>query len=318
MKRPTLLLIAISISLFQFANAAECDTISERNWEPLPFAVKAGTSIVVNVAITNSLKAIVDETRPNGEDNNSMCSAHASWAFTGASILAHELYSYSGWWAVGSHAIANGFSIQRTFSETHYPKDILVGALSGIVSGEIGYLVGNLIFPSSKTSLPSNIYADWLPGVDVVTTAMMPFTGGSALSDAGTSVAISARFNMPMSDNWGFCLGPTVRSMPLYAAGGSYTTMVDAAGAFAGGVLHASLPWSRWSFEGRAMPGFVKNFDAKGVAYPSWSFIFDATAGLDCRLTHNFNVGGEVGYGFWHMRRNVSAITIGLYSRATF
>ena len=89
--------------------------------------VRIGSSAAINLALTEALKSSVHEMRPDRHDNHSWPSRHTSWAFTAASVLSHELYDRSAWWVVGSHTVANAVALQRTFSNRHFPKDILGG-----------------------------------------------------------------------------------------------------------------------------------------------------------------------------------------------
>lgn len=315
---PKVFLISSLLLLPGIVNAMPADSTAytQPKFAPVPFAVKTASALAINGALTYSIKSAVNETRPDGIGHDSWPSGHAAWAFTGAGIAARELGMRSGWWAVGAHALADGVIMQRTFAKKHFPKDVLGGAMFGIVSSQLGYLIGDFCYPGTSPRA-EYVDADWLPGVDVVTTAIFPVRGGSDSYTAHTSVASWARITLPMSDNWGMCAGVTAQSVPLYSHS-TYVSTLNGIGISAGIAAHTLLPWHRWSLEARLMPGVMKNLGAKGIRYSAASFTTDFTVGADCRLTHNFNVGAEAGYSYRTLHSDIHAITAGFYTRATF
>jgi len=82
--------------------------------------------------ITTLTKYTVKRERPNGSNNLSFPSGHASAAFTGASYL-HHRYGFA--WGAPMYAIAAVISYQRVNVKDHYWTDVIAGAALGYVSG---------------------------------------------------------------------------------------------------------------------------------------------------------------------------------------
>lgn len=280
-----------------------------------PVVASAGTAIVANAALTELLKRTIHETRPDGSGHNSWPSRHTSWAFTGASVLAHELYRLSPWWVSAAHVAADAMAMQRVMSGCHYPKDVLGGAAIGLLSGEIGYFVRRIIYPRSTRPLPQ-ASADWIPGIDVTTSALFPVSGPAHGMSARTGVMSAIRLSLPLAEWWGPAVQVDIRSMPIYH-GGAYTDMMDGLGLSAG----AAFSWSRdgrWAPHARIMPGVVRNFHTADVPHCGWAFSLEAAGGVYCQLTPGLALGAEGGYMMWAVHRPVSALTLSLITRACF
>lgn len=89
-------------------------------------------SCAFTAQLTTLLKNTVRRTRPNGEDDLSFPSGHASGSFTGASYLHHR---YGLKWGIPMYAIAAAISVQRTNVDQHYWTDIIAGGALGYLSG---------------------------------------------------------------------------------------------------------------------------------------------------------------------------------------
>lgn len=83
------------------------------------------------LAITQLLKATVRETRPNGQDQRSFPSRHASVAFSAAQFM-----QMRGGWAYGvpAYIVATAVAADRVHLREHHVKDVVAGALVGIAS----------------------------------------------------------------------------------------------------------------------------------------------------------------------------------------
>lgn len=300
------------------ARAAERGDSSDLSRRVAPYAVRIGTSLVINAALTEVLKTSIHEMRPDRSDNDSWPSRHVSWMTTASFIVARELYDRSPWWAVGAHAINDVMMMQRTFSGNHFPKDVLGGMAVGLVSTQLGYMIGNLVYPSSRRPMPAAV-SDFMPSLDVTTSALFPLSGGAEGYSGRTAVNTSVRGTLPLSDHWGAAVTANMRSMPLYSrAEGIYAGMIDGIGLAAGAVYYLDLPSSRWNFESRASAGFLRNFHGNGVRRPTVSFTFDLAAGAGFVLTPSLALGAEAGYSLWTLDNAVSALTVGMFTRVLF
>lgn len=89
-------------------------------------------AFLVNWAWTNVLKAAVGRERPNGQDERSFPSGHASNAFALASVLERHY----GWKAgVPAYALASAVAASRLQRDKHYLSDVMAGATLGYVVG---------------------------------------------------------------------------------------------------------------------------------------------------------------------------------------
>lgn len=205
--------------------------------------------------------------------------------------------------------------LERTFTSNHFPKDVLGGFAVGLVSTEIGYLIGRAIYPGSMPGLPAAV-SDFMPAVDVVTTAYFPVGGKHGIS-GGTGVGTAVRGTLPMGEHWGVTAAVNFSSVPLYESK-KYVSMVDGAGFSLGATGYVNLPSRRFFAEGRAMAGLMGNFHGKGLNRPGCSFTFDVTAGAGCALTPTLSIGLEAGYQYRYLRDVNSSLSLGLFTRASF
>ena len=315
MKKLKVILLILTVLMSGMSlRAFEIDSIKTNRLTPM--VVRIGSSAAINIGLTEISKSTIHQARPNFSGNDSWPSRHTSWIFTAASITTHELYCKSAWWVVGAHAVADAVAMQRVLSNNHFPKDVLGGAMIGLLSAEAGYYISDLLFPGSRVALPQ-VAADWLPSLDVTTTAFFPLCGGTNGYDGRTSVGTAIRMNMPITESFGFTATTAMRSTPMYGSHG-YCSTISSAGLSLGLTGYADLPFNRWSAEGRVMPGFVYNFDGEVVEHPSCSFTFDITLGMNCRLTDDLAIGTEVGYLYWSLQRGMSAIQLGVFTRKLF
>lgn len=86
-------------------------------------------SLVGAIAITYSLKLVIDKERPNGENNNSFPSGHTSIAFTSAAFVQKRY----GWkYGVPAYILAGYVGYTRIEANKHDGWDVLAGAAIGI------------------------------------------------------------------------------------------------------------------------------------------------------------------------------------------
>jgi membrane-associated phospholipid phosphatase len=78
--------------------------------------------------VTDGLKDVVGEKRPDGSDNRSFPSGHTSMSFAAAGTL-HKRYG----WEIGipAHAVAAFVGTARVKANKHYVHDVLAGAAIG-------------------------------------------------------------------------------------------------------------------------------------------------------------------------------------------
>jgi membrane-associated phospholipid phosphatase len=97
----------------------------------------------LNTGLTDLLKVTVGRERPNGEDDMSFPSGHASTAFTLA-VVAERHFG----WKVGLPActVAGLVAVSRLQRNKHYLSDVLGGAT-------LGYIVGRTVVRANSKPL---------------------------------------------------------------------------------------------------------------------------------------------------------------------
>lgn len=124
-----------------------CGATTSSSWDRM--AVSQGVSAMIMAGSVYALKNSVSSLRPDGSDRHSFPSGHAAWAFTGATMTARETGESAPLYAMGAYTIAAAVSAERVVSKRHYPTDVVAGAAIGIISTQLGYLVGDLFFKKS-------------------------------------------------------------------------------------------------------------------------------------------------------------------------
>ncbi|MGL4852092.1 MAG: phosphatase PAP2 family protein [Phocaeicola sp.] len=96
--------------------------------------------------VVKSMKATIHEVRPDKTSANSFPSGHTATAFLSASILHKEYGDRSPWYTVAGYTVATATGAARILNNHHWVNDVLVGAGIGILSTELGYFLGDLLF----------------------------------------------------------------------------------------------------------------------------------------------------------------------------
>lgn len=87
-------------------------------------------------ATTKSVKAIVQEGRPDSGKKNSFFSGHTATAFTGAELVRIEY----GWgYGAAAYAVAATTAYLRVYNKRHWVGDVMAGAGVGILCANAGY-----------------------------------------------------------------------------------------------------------------------------------------------------------------------------------
>lgn len=118
------------------------------SWDRL--AVSALASNAVMALAVNATKYSVKEMRPDNSTRNSFPSGHTATAFVAATVL-HKEYGLtrSPWFSVGGYAVAMGTGFMRVLNNRHWISDVMAGAGIGILSTELGYFIGDIIYKNN-------------------------------------------------------------------------------------------------------------------------------------------------------------------------
>jgi len=94
----------------------------------------------VNYVLVQSIKAITNETRPNGS-KHSFPSGHTSNAFALAGILHHELKESHPFLSYSGYVLATTTGVFRVLNNKHWVSDVLVGAGLGMMVTDVFYKI---------------------------------------------------------------------------------------------------------------------------------------------------------------------------------
>jgi membrane-associated phospholipid phosphatase len=106
-------------------------------WKPERLVLEVG-AVQINNLLTNGLKSVTGRERPDGSDDRSFPSGHASQAFTRATLACRNIDHIPGLtkaWGLALktsfQVIAAGTAWARVEGGVHYPSDVLFGAALG-------------------------------------------------------------------------------------------------------------------------------------------------------------------------------------------
>lgn len=115
---------------------AGLDFVGVRSRRPLvDRAIVGATSVIIYVAVANTLKYTVREPRPTGNELTSFPSGHTGTAFLGAELLRQE---YGPWIGLAGYTVATGVGVMRILNGRHWLNDVVAGAGIGILSARAG------------------------------------------------------------------------------------------------------------------------------------------------------------------------------------
>ena len=172
-------------------------------------AVSQGFGVVMMAGSVEGLKHAVGETRPDATNDRSFPSGHTAWSFLGATMIERELGWRSPWYAFGGYTFASAMAMQRVVDCRHFPVDVAGGAVIGVVTGHLGYFIGDKIFGDKQLQNRYNMLSvdDENQSFLSLETGMS-FNLGSFKSQGykisrEPSLNVGLRFGMPFGDHWG-------------------------------------------------------------------------------------------------------------------
>lgn len=271
-------------------------------------AVSQGAGLLLMASGTYLTKHVVDERRPDGSDLHSFPSGHSAWAFMGATMATRELAWRSPWYVIGAYAVASAVGMERVMSRRHYPVDVVAGAGIGIISAQVGYLIGDVIFGSRGLDsryrydcgvASATSFLGIKSGLSFLLDNNMVATHGKIHSQPGFFTAIDGGVSL----GHGIDLGGEVS---VTATPVEYAADDDMCGP---GVLeqlgvaltagYTFVPATRFSLRMSLGAGYLgniqlKHVDGLGTGTGSVLGLVDVTAAVP--LTENLSVAAELGY----------------------
>jgi membrane-associated phospholipid phosphatase len=116
--------VAAAFGIFAYGRVAHRPKVSHVGMDLIRAQIVAG-------ALTYGLKVAVRRERPDGSDNMSFPSGHASVTFATALVLQRHF----GWWALPTVVVASYTAASRLHENVHYLSDVVAGATIGAIAG---------------------------------------------------------------------------------------------------------------------------------------------------------------------------------------
>lgn len=288
-------------------------------------AVSQGISAVIMAGAVKGIKSAATSPRPDGTDRRSFPSGHAATAFMGATAVACEMGATSPWYPFGAYLIASAVAAERVADRHHYPADVAAGAGIGILSTQLGYLLGDLIMrdrgaapysgPEKENSLR--------PFVEISSGLRITF-GGTCLGEGrimclpGLSTAIRA--GLPFSGRWSLEAEAGWLATPIISCAGGTDTYLRNLNSIGFALLPAfSLPVNRRLTLGadagvgyrlNLAPAHSRLHTGQGTATGR------VDASLSMRFTDSFSARASAGYEISHYKFSSSAASASGISHA--
>lgn len=114
-------------------------------------SAEAFSAGIMAVAV-NGIKYSVRRLRPDESTRNSFPSGHTATAFMCATMLHKEYGWRSPWISFAGYSIASITGASRIMNHRHWCTDVLGGAVIGVGSVELGYLINDAIFKKKNLS----------------------------------------------------------------------------------------------------------------------------------------------------------------------
>lgn len=115
--------------------------------------INAALSAALSCGTTFALKYAVGEKRPDGSDNVSFPSGHATVAFAGAAMLHKEYGHVSPWISITGYSAATLVAASRVAADHHYWHDVAAGAAIGWLGTELTYRLTERLFPKKNVNV---------------------------------------------------------------------------------------------------------------------------------------------------------------------
>jgi len=283
-------------------------------------AVSQGFATAFMVGSVKALKESVRAVRPDGSDNHSFPSGHTAWAFMGATMMARELGGTSPWYAVGAYTVATGVAIERAIDRHHYPTDIVAGAGIGILSAQLGYWIGDMIFGDRQLELDAadlrlNSNFSFLSLQTGLALPLGPIRAGDTHIQRMPALSASLRGGWAINDHWGMAVELGLLSTPLISDVNHYRTYIKSLSSLSAVIApyYICALSNRVSFTAEVGAGYRHNLplnlDDKSIETGTSSPVGRINVGCVLRFSSSFSTRASIGYEMSRYRFSVTPST---------
>ncbi len=271
-------------------------------------AVSQAIGVGIMAGSVKLLKDGLDEMRPDGSGSGSFPSGHSAWAFLGATMISRELGWRSSWYTFGAYTFATGVAVERVLSKRHFPADVVAGAGIGVISGELGYLLGDVIFGKSR------IENEWigeycnLNKVNISLQSQMlyflndiKFNNGYINQGVGLETSLSV--GVPVYKNIGIDMKLGLRTTPIFItneyASKMYVSPYNCIGVMISPYYRKPIA-DRYGVKMEIGGGYYRNMALQSVDdainVGSGGFVGSVKVGADMAMSDNMVLGVNIGY----------------------
>ncbi len=280
-------------------------------------AVSQGIAASLMIGSVKALKSVADSERPDGSSHDSFPSGHSAWAFMGATMVAKELGQTSAWYTIGAYTMATGIAMERVIDRHHYPTDVMAGAGIGILTTEIGYLIGDLIFGDRQLEirgrdLRPNDNFSYLSLACGLSLPLGKIYANTIEIERMPALSAALRGAWGASDHWGLALELGLLSMPLnvdVSNDRTYVKSMSSLGLIALPYYYCTIS-RRVSINAEAGIGYRYNFALNvlddAVRSRSGTPFGRIATGFTLRLSPHFSARASVGYEISRYRFDLS------------
>jgi PAP2 superfamily len=139
--------VGVSLAVYMSGRAAHNKKVSHLGMDLL-------RAQIVDGALTEVLKVTVRRERPDGSNNQSFPSGHASVTFATATVV----YRHLGYkWAVPTYLVASYVATSRLRDNRHFLSDVVFGATVGIIAGRTVTRHGRSNYTWSPVVMPGGV-----------------------------------------------------------------------------------------------------------------------------------------------------------------
>ncbi|MDO4789650.1 MAG: phosphatase PAP2 family protein [Porphyromonas sp.] len=157
-----------------------------------------GGAILLSTAVTHIGKRGFGRERPDGRNYKSFPSGHTSFAFVCATLLVEEYGERYPWLAALSYTSASLTATARILNNRHWVSDLAGGAVVGILSAKLTYMLGALA--TGRSYRPYTFRDEPLKGY------AFSFQRGWNTSSKSISNCFGVGVRIPLYEKWGIAV----------------------------------------------------------------------------------------------------------------